>query len=102
MHSECLHKSYYSFPGLTADTPELLLNTFSIPQDVLAEKQFQIWYADDFYDCLEFDNDRETCVWVVRLTLGRTPKLILQAWYNVVGRGEVVAPPPVFFFLSCC
>ncbi|KAJ7323490.1 hypothetical protein OS493_031416 [Desmophyllum pertusum] len=44
---DCNNNLYYSLPGHTPDSPELLFDNFTIPLHVAAEQQFQIWFAED-------------------------------------------------------
>ena len=64
---DCNNNLYYSLPGHTPDSPELLFDNFTIPLHVAAEQQFQIWFAEDLNGCTEFDNGGQTCVKVLGL-----------------------------------
>lgn len=66
--SDCLLRLYYSLPGLTIDSPELLFDNFTTPLPVTVGEEFQIWFAEDFGNCLESDNEPEaTCAEVFGL-----------------------------------
>lgn len=66
----CTRRLYYNLPGIDINSPVLLFDNFSTPLSVTSGTQFQIWFADDLGDCLEFDNDGgKTCVQVFGLFL---------------------------------
>ena len=59
----CNKKIYYGLPGHTPDSPELLFDNFTTPLPVTAGQQFEVWFGEDFYDCIDWDNAlEETCV----------------------------------------
>ena len=61
--SFCSSRIYYSLPGHTVDSPELLFDNFTTPLHVTAGQQFAVWFAEDFSKCYDTDNDwEETCV----------------------------------------
>ena len=56
------NKHYYSLPGQTADSPELLFDNFSTPLHVSVGDEFQIWFTEDLYKCGHEDNGSgKTC-----------------------------------------
>ena len=59
-----MHKSvYYSLPGHTPDSPELLFDNFTTPLPATAGQQFAVWFGEDFDSCGDSDNGWEkTCV----------------------------------------
>ena len=59
----CNLKIYYSLPGHTPDSPELLFDNFTTPLHVIAGQQFAVWFGEDYYNCDDGDNAwEETCV----------------------------------------
>ena len=65
----CLNNILYSLPGVTSDSPVLRFSNFSSPLPVTTDQEFQIWYAEDLYDCFEDDNDGQTCTDIYGLYL---------------------------------
>ena len=62
------NKLYYSLPGQTADSPELLFDNFSTPLHVSVGDEFQIWFGEDLYKCGHVDNGPgRTCALVLGL-----------------------------------
>ena len=52
-----MHKSvYYSLPGHTPDSPELLFDNFTTPLPVTAGQEFAVWFDEDFDSCGDSDN----------------------------------------------
>ena len=61
-------KLYYSLPGQTADSLELLFDNFSTPLHVSVGDEFQIWFTEDLYKCGHEDNGLgNTCALVLGL-----------------------------------
>lgn len=59
----CNKQTYYSLPGHTPDSPELLFDNFTNPLRVTVGQQFAVWFGEDLDDCGELDNGSgETCV----------------------------------------
>lgn len=59
----CNKQTYYSLPGHTPDSPELLFDNFTNPLRVTVGQQFAVWFGEDLDDCGESDNGSgETCV----------------------------------------
>ena len=64
----CNKQIYYSLPGHTLDSPELLFDNFTTPLPVTAGQQFEVWFGEDLYKCYDADNaPEETCVQVYGL-----------------------------------
>ena len=62
------NKHYYSLPGQTADSPELLFDNFSTPLHASVGDEFQIWFTEDLYKCGHEDNGSgKTCVLIFGL-----------------------------------
>ena len=63
-----MNNLFYSLPGHTPNSPELLFDNFTIPLPVAAGQQFQIWFAEDLNGCWSaMNNVGQTCVKVFGL-----------------------------------
>ena len=58
--NRCFDNIFYGLHGYSADSTELRFNNFSPPLAVSEGQEFQIWYAEDLYDCYDGDNG-QTC-----------------------------------------
>lgn len=64
----CGKQLYYSLPGHTPDSPELLFDNFTTPLPVTSGQHFGVWFVEDLYNCYDEDNaSAETCVHVYGL-----------------------------------
>ena len=61
--TDCAYKKhFYSLDRITHTSPELVFRDLSNPLSVSRNQELQIWYAQDWIDCLEDDNTGATCV----------------------------------------
>ena len=59
----CQQKNHsYFLEGFAHNSPELRFRNLSSPLSLLQHQELQIWYGQDFADCLEYDNSGSTCV----------------------------------------
>ena len=66
--SNFLGCTFYSFPWATTESPELLLDNFSLPLMVESNQEFQIWYSEDLFRWGDSNNGlARTCVAVYGL-----------------------------------
>ena len=61
---------YYHLPWATIDSSELVFDNLSSPLPVTANQEFQVWFAEDLFNCGEGEQDnglKKTCASVYGL-----------------------------------
>ena len=55
-------KHFYSLDGIDHTSPELVFGDLPNQLSVSRNQELQIWYGQDWIDCLESENNGKTCV----------------------------------------
>ena len=55
-------KHFYTLIGTTHTSPELVFRDLPKKVSVSRSQELQVWYGQDWIDCLESDNNGTTCV----------------------------------------
>ena len=65
------HKGWYTLPGYTSSSSELVFTDFGYPKYLKKGDQLRVWYGEDLYDYTESDNSGKTCmdIYVYSLTI---------------------------------
>ena len=60
--NDCTKKHFYSLNGTTHKSPELIFRDLPKMVSVSHNQEMQIWYGQDWINCLDGDNFGKTCV----------------------------------------